>query len=137
MKNLVIATSLSLALIASTSALAMPPKPAKCPGVSALQTTKFELAQQDKDGTWVAGSLHNNYDTTDAWTFVMGKINATDETDAVTKAEAALSTLTFQTGPVAIEQYGLWACGYYTGEGYPAVSVTPALGFNLSATLLK
>lgn len=137
MKKLLIATSVSLAFIAAQATLAMPPKPAKCPGVKALKTSEFDIAQQDKDGTWVAGVIHNNYDTKDAWTFAIGKINATSQQDAMDKAEAGLKTLTFQTGPIAVEKYNLWACGYYTGEGYPAVAVTPALGFNTAAQLVK
>src|SRR5438105_9087926 len=104
MKKLLIATSLSLALIASQTSLAdMPPKPAKCPGVSSLQGTKFELVQQDKDGTWVTAVLHDNYDTSDAWTFIMGKITANGENAAMKKANNALKSLSFQAGPVAIE----------------------------------
>ena len=33
------------------------------------------------------------------------------------------------------EQYGLWACGYDTQAGYPAIAVTPALGLRAAALL--
>src|SRR5580700_11144562 len=99
MKKYFIATSLSLALMGSQSSFAMPPKPAKCPSINALQSASLEAAGQEENGSWDVGTLHNNYDTNDAWTFMMGKIVANSEQDALKEATASLKSLTFQAGP--------------------------------------
>jgi hypothetical protein len=131
-KLLVAASILAFA----TAAQALPPKPAKCPGAAAINSVGLskDVVAQDKDGLWVVGVMKNKYDTKDAWTFVVGRIDAKDAKDAFKKASATLPTLKFQQGPIAIQQLNKWGCAYSTDAGYVAISVTPQLqGMSLSS----
>ncbi len=138
MQKILIATSISLALIVSAAANAMPTKPAVCPTAIALQAANFELVQKHPEKeTWIAAQLHNNFETEDAWSFAVVKIQADNEADAKAKAEASLASIQFKDGPIAFEKYNVWFCGYSTAEGYFAAAVTPAIGFNLFSALIK
>jgi hypothetical protein len=129
MKLNMFASALTIALFTiSTSHAAMPPKPEKCPGATTFQNVAFDAAQKDNQGNWVAGVMSNKYDTKDTWTFVVAKIKATSESDAIAKATASLKTVKFIYGPLPNEEYNIWGCVYSTAAGYPAVSVTPAMG---------
>ena len=123
MKKILISTICSLIL---NSAAAMPPKPAKCPSVSALQTSVFVDADQDEDGVWEVGVLNNNYDTKEGWTFFLRNLFANGRQDALNRGTKALKTLSFQQGPTAISDFDMWVCNYITAEGYEGVAVTPA-----------
>jgi hypothetical protein len=111
----------------------MPPKPAKCPGASSIASFGVDVVESDKDGTWVAGVLSNNYDTQNAWTFALGKISARNANEARDKAMDSLGSLSFRYGPVAVEQYNVWACLYGTAEGYMGVTITPQLSLGLKS----
>jgi hypothetical protein len=136
--NIKLVTSvLTAALFALNTANAMPPKPAKCPDPSAIANVGFDVVEKDNQGTWVAGVMSNPFNTQDNWTFVVGKIKATSQSDARAKATASLKTLKFIQGPIAIEQYNVWGCAYGTAVGYPAVSITPAMGVSNASTLVE
>ena len=115
----------------------LPPKPSKCPGVSAISSVGIQIAQPGDNGTWVAGVLSNRYDTTDAWTFAVGDISASSEQDAKAKATDSLSSLNFKMGPIPVTQYNVWACLYTTSQGYRAIAVTPSLGLVSSSHSYK
>lgn len=111
----------------------LPPEPAKCPGTSTIASVGIENVEQDhQDGTWGGGVAGNNYDTTDRWTFAVIGITANDASDARVKAVASLKSLQFKHGPIAFEDFDIWACFYKTAQGYNAVTVTPALGLSPS-----
>ena len=129
MKVKLLASIVTTAVLAVSSANAMPPKPAKCPGATALQSVSLQLAERDNDGLWVVGVMSNVYDTKDKWTFVLAKIPAASDKDAKTHAAEAMKTLKFAQGPIPVEQYGVWACAYSNAKNFPGISVTPALGF--------
>ena len=139
MKLKLFTSVLASALLAATTAYASPAKPAVCPEASAIKAGGVELAQKAQDGTWVAAVISNKYSTKDSWTFVIGKIKATDEDDATTKALAAMKSLKFTQGPfpVKVQGYEGWACAFTDNKNYPAVTVTPALGLHGASELLK
>lgn len=124
-KLLIAATALAF----TSNAFALPPKPAKCPGVEAIRAGGLskEIVEQDRDGTWLVALIKSNYDTKDSWSFVVGKIQAKDRADAFKKASASLASLTFRQGPIPVTQIKRWACMYATDQNYVAVSVTPDL----------
>lgn len=123
-------------LLSTSLAYAMPPKPAMCPDASALQGVSLDVVQRDKDGTWAGAVISNKYNTTDKWTFVIGKIPASDEGEARTKAADAMTSLKFDMGPVAVQQFNVWACLYSNAKNYPAITITPALGFKLGKQII-
>lgn len=129
MKKVFLPSVISALLLVGV-AQAMPPKPEKCPDVSAIKSVGVEVAERANDGTWVAGVLSNHYDTQDDWTFGMIKIRARNEDEALKKAAKGLGSLSFQHGPMAVEQYNVWACLYNTATGYPAVTINPAQGLS-------
>lgn len=124
-KLLVAATALALV----SSAYALPPKPVKCPSEDAIRAGGLskEVVEQDKDGTWLVALIKSKYDTKDSWSFVVGKIPATDRAEAYRKAVASLATVTFKQGPLPVTQIKRWACMYGTSQNYIAVAVTPDL----------
>ncbi len=126
MKKYFIATS--LALLAS-QALAMPPKPDKCPSVDALQNSKFEVAGVDYDGNWVAALRQSNFDTQEAWSLVMLNLEANNEQEALVNATNQLSTLAYNQGPIASPEFESWYCIYNDAKGEKAITVTPTLNF--------
>jgi hypothetical protein len=129
---------LSLALIFVQNAYAdMPPKPAKCPSATSIASVGIELVEKDQNGTWAAGVLSNTYNTNDKWTFAVGPIVASNSSEARGKAIESLSSLSFNRGPIAVEQYNVWACLYRTDQGFMGVAVTPAFGLKPALHLVK
>lgn len=127
MKKYFIATTISLALIASQPSLASPPKPAKCPSVSALQNSNFNFAKKQYEGGWAVGDLQSNYDTVDSWTFFVFDITANNEQGAITNANRSIKNLAFNAGPSFYAEKERWACFYMTSEGNYAASYTPVV----------
>lgn len=120
---------LAASILAATSALAYPPKPAKCPDAATIAAgglSKSVIAK-DQNGQWVVGMMKSKYDTKDNWTFVVGRISATGPEDAYDKATAALHSLKYQQGPVAMQQISKWGCTYSNNANYAAIAVTPSL----------
>src|SRR5687768_196324 len=112
-KLLAVALATSTLFLASTSFANMPPKPAKCPGASAIPAVKFDAAQMNQqDGSWIVGTIHSKYDTKDTWTFALVGIQAKNESDARTLANKAVKSLSFIGGPIANDQYQVWGCLY-------------------------
>lgn len=119
----------SMILFLSQSALAeMPPRPEKCPDVSAIQSRGVaDIERGNAPGKWFASVLSNSYHTKELWTFVLGPIEATDENDAKNKAVTSLASLTLEEGPLPVEWLNRWVCTYNNKSGYSAVAVTPAV----------
>src|SRR5438876_154696 len=113
-QKLVSVALLFLAFIFHQAAFAMPPQPIRCPSVNAIQSVGIQIVEQTQSGTWIAGVLSNNYDTTDNWTFAVGEINARNSDDARVKAVDSLNTLSFQSGPISVDEYNVWGCLYST-----------------------
>jgi hypothetical protein len=138
MKKLLLITAASLSLIASTSTLAQNPKVTICPGVSALQSVKFDMARE-VNGKWQAGVLHNNFDTDLAWTFLVEGFVAKDANDAINIANEAAKSLSFVSGPTHVKVAGYeWdECEYTNAHGYESFAYTPAIDGNASLKLLR
>lgn len=116
-------------LAAATTANALPGKPAKCPAVNSLIIggVSRQVVEKGSDGFWAAGIRKNKYDTKETWTFVIGRILASDANDAYTKAAGSLNSLSFIQGPVYVAQTGKWTCYYNTAPGYLGVTVSPSI----------
>lgn len=121
-------TALSILALATT-ANALPNKPAKCPGVGSLIIGGLSRQSVEKaaDGLWAVGLRKNKYDTKDTWTFVVGRIIASDANDAYTKAAGSLNSLSLIQGPIYVAQTGKWTCYFNTAPGYLAVTVSPSI----------
>ncbi|MBI2786298.1 MAG: hypothetical protein HYX60_08355 [Legionella longbeachae] len=82
-----------------------------------------------EDGNWYGAVKSNKYDTTDAWTFVIGAFRANDENDAKQKALRAVNSLTFLRGPEGLDVNGQesWICLYNDRSGHRAATITPTM----------
>ena len=129
-------STLVLSAIAAT-AFAMPPEPAGCPDPNDIKNVSVDLVQRDRDGSWAAGIMNNKFGTNDDWTFVIAKIKAANEDAAKSKAQDGMQSLSEPQGPIAVEQYNVWACLYQNDKGYPAATVNPALGLSPMLNILK
>ena len=135
MKVKILTSIIATTLLTLSTAHALPPKPDKCPSVSALQSIALERAEKDNDGKWGAGVMRNNYDTKDSWTFVVGDIQADDESDAMNKARDAMTSLHFSEGPKPM--FDMWFCMYKNDKNYVSVAVNPPLDGMRAITKLK
>ena len=120
-----IMSSVLLLSLCHTSFADLPPKPASCPSISAIQAIGITYIEQD-DGAWYAGVLTNNYATNDKWTFALGSITAASESEARQKATDSLASLTLQRGPMPTN-FEKWVCLYNNKAGYNTVAITPAM----------
>lgn len=113
--------TISLVLLGLVNA-AYAEAPQKCPSASAIQNTPFYV---QKDGKHYAAFQDNHkYDTNDGWDFVIFYIDANSLDEATDKAKKALSTLTFNNGPV--RTLG-WKCFYNIEYGYEAAAYNSPL----------
>ena len=126
-KYLIIAT---LLLTLCTSVLAFPPKPENYPDaavIAAAGLTK-ETAQLGNDKLWTVSMMHVEYPgTNNAWTFIVSKIPAVSAQDAYLKAIASLGSMTYEQGPIKIEEILKWAVVYHSKEQYTGMAITPAM----------
>lgn len=139
MKMKVVASMLcmSLSCLAVQTSYAAASMPEKCPSVSAIQSVGVNIAEQAR-GTWFAGVLSNSYDTSDAWTFVIGPFSGTDKDDVLSQATNSLQTLTFIQGPENMDDSEEQSfCLYTADDQHYAVAVTPALGFSAARHALR
>ncbi len=113
----------TLAFSASAWAV-IPPQPEKCPSVAAITQTKFVTAQKSTDGSYGALML-SKFDAAEMWGFVVAEIPATSTQDALAKATAALSSLTFLSGPMYFASNNTWGCVYSVEAGYPVLALAP------------
>ncbi len=111
--------------------------PEKCPGESAIAAVGIESVANIVGSIWAAGVMSNNYDTTDAWSFAVAGIYASDEDEAREKATESLSSLQYVAGPISIPIVDAWGCLYQTSQGYQAVTITPPLGLKASLRFVK
>jgi hypothetical protein len=111
----------------------IPPQPERCPAVAALQKVGVSRQTLAINSLWFAGRRDNAFGTADQWTFIVGNITATNNSQAYDKAVTALSTLFFQAGPWYEREWNRWVCLYANAQGFPAVAFNPPLtSFNAS-----
>jgi len=125
--NLLLA--ISMALLA-TAAHAIPPKPERCPGADSIASVGIthEIITRDMNGEWVVLKPSSEYDTTGTrWSFIIGKIKAADEKEALEKAKSSLASLAFKQGPYPLQSISRWGCMYHNRQNYLATAVTPDL----------
>ena len=121
-----------LGFVTNLYAFQVPPQPTKCPAVVNIQKTSFISAKKFNDGSYGSFQL-GTYDTQDTWAFIVAHIPASSTQDAVSKAETALKSLSFYSGPQYFAQHNLWACFYDISSGYQAITVTPLPTATLNA----
>ncbi len=116
---------------------AMIPKPEKCPSVSTIQATSFDIIKQKKNSEngWEAWINSNNFDTNNDWVFMLDIPNANDEKDARAQALEAVKGLRLFEGPE--DMWDFWYCSYMNGQGYGAVAVTPSIPPSKAISLIK
>lgn len=108
----------------SSMVFAMPPKPAKCPGIPSIKSAGLAYAAPDA-GRYVVAQM-SKYDTTDTWIFAFINIPATSTAEAITKGNELLSTLSGAPVPYAVESQNVWACMYLTSQsGTYGIAFTP------------
>lgn len=128
MKNGLLIAATILAI--SSTAIATPSKPAKCPSADAIRAAGLSMdaiEQNQSDGSWAVGLMQSRYDTNDSWTFIVGRIAARNKNEAFERAKAALASLSFNQGPVLATRINRWECGYSNSAGFIAITVTPDL----------
>jgi hypothetical protein len=105
----------------------LPPLPQKCPSVPAIQAVGVSRVVIQIDNRWFAGRRQQHYDTTEAWSFIVANINATDAKEAYNIAAANLPSLAFRMGPFEASDH--WVCLYNTDlNDLPAITVTNPIG---------
>ncbi|MGQ3888451.1 DUF4949 domain-containing protein [Legionella sp. CNM-1927-20] len=118
----------ALPLVISQSVFAVTSdKPDACPTVKALSSIGVSNAEFVEDGdAWVTYRPSNSFETADKWTLVVLPIEAKNASEAVSKANKSLPSLTLLEGPR--EEDGMWGC-LYTNNDYSlmAIAVTPPL----------
>jgi hypothetical protein len=95
--------------------------PKKCPSVGAIQATHFLVEKEPGDTQFYLIQDNQPYDTDiteGSWTVTLWPIIATSIDDAMQKGKAALSTLSFQQGPIKNYWFGKPGCTYVTSVGY-------------------
>lgn len=134
-KSLLISSLIGAVYLSPAFALQQPPQPQKCPSASAIQAVGVSRTVIETSNLWFTGRRHQNYDTTDAWTFVLGNIVATGANDAYNKAVVGLTSLSFPTGPM-VGPLSKWLCLYTTLEGYTGVAITTPIALNQAQAYL-
>lgn len=114
---------LKLALFASTALLASSAfaTQVSCPAAATIKAAGVSKAAPHND-SFAVGS-YGNYGTPQFWGFVVSNVAASSPADALSKANAALMSLSLVNGPhkVATE---LTVCNYNIGFGYFATAIT-------------
>jgi len=116
-----------LMLLSTTALAATPSKPQKCPDIGDLKNARFTVAKAvEESNLWIVSQADDRYGTKQKWHFVVN-IEALDESDALKKAEIALSTMKLVEGPAAVEKD--WMCYYRNGQhdATAVTSTTPVL----------
>lgn len=104
--------------------------PHSCPKASLVRTIPLNVAKSEKSsGSYLAYNI-NTYGTKQRWAFIIGHIDASNQGDAVSKANEALPTLTdgATKKPAYDAQSGLYYCVYNIGYGYVAGAITSTDG---------
>lgn len=109
-----------LANTAFSSTVAMPNA---CPSMSEILTTRFDSVEKNSN-QWMVTSNHHRYATDSEWTFGLPVV-ANDETEATTKAEQYIKSMSFAYGPLEVSDG--WTCFYQSPEGQVAIAHTPSL----------
>ena len=116
--------ALSVAVLASQSVWAKPVSqaPGKCPSVqSFIQSGVSDASPTDEDvSKWWGIEEKSNFDTDQPWMFFVGAVKAASKSEALSKANAAIPTLQFTSGPE--ENGNVYLC-FYRGEGVSALAV--------------
>ncbi len=124
------ALSLPLFLLTINTEAAPFPQPQVCPDVASIQNVGVSHRMvQETSFNWFTGRRDQKYNTDYNWTFLIGKIPAATVDQAYNLAVLGLSSLSFTLGPV-IGPLEKWVCYYSNAEGFPAVAVSPPIGFN-------
>jgi hypothetical protein len=105
----------------------IPPQPERCPTVEALQAVSVSRQTIAINSLWFAGRRDNAFGTKNQWTFIIGNITATNNSQAYSKAITALSTLFFQAGPWYEREWNRWVCLYANAQGFPVIAMDPPL----------
>ena len=114
MKKILLCTLAALSVTPIT--WAQQPRPEGCPSINAIQTVGFDSAGKDNDHYSVCQT--SNYDTSNKWTFVIWRVNASSQYEAYSKAIAALATLSGSPEPEYLN--GHFVCRYNIGDAYTA-----------------
>ncbi len=126
-KIMMVCITLFLSNITFANNIFVSEKPKSCPSASEIISVGLSpRLVRDNDGKWYAGRTSRSYGTTHKWTFVIGGITAANASDALIKANAALLTLTFKSGP-SKQPAEKWLCLYNNASNYLAGAVTPPI----------
>lgn len=111
--------------VALTSLASERSSPKSCPKASVLKSIPLNVAKLDKEtGDYFAYNV-NTYGTKNRWAFIIGNIEASSQSDAVTKANEALPTVTdAMKKPHYDAESELYVCVYNVGNGYVAGAIT-------------
>jgi hypothetical protein len=112
----------------TTSAIAYPPKPDKCPSAAAINDERntAEVAVQDFNKQWAVTMTRSTYDTVNGWSLIVGRIDADNEEDAISKALAVLATLGDPKGPTPVQRLNKWGCVYSNPQNYVVTTINPS-----------
>lgn len=123
-------TALCLVMGLCMPTYALPPKPAKCPGVASIKAAGLNYTLEAEDGYVVLQM--GRYDTLDTWAFGFTAIKATSKDAALTIGKDMLTTLSGSPKPLPLASQNIWVCVYQTADGQHGVAITPV---NLSTKL--
>lgn len=132
MKNFIKKSAILASLLAVNYTYALPPQPAVCPDVNFIKVGSVSNVVLQVNNLWIAGRRNMTYNTTDHWTFLMTNIKAANSTEAYQKALLALTTLTFQLGPISGSEK--WLCLYSSDSGNPAYTITTPIALRDALT---
>jgi hypothetical protein len=112
--------------LCQTTFAAMPPKPAKCPTASDLQSAIFFFAQKPDDAPGYIAMTMGNFNTQDQWAVMMAFLQTDDILGAILEANTVKSNISGNPRPIPVEDQNVWVCPYgVSGTSYQVLAVTP------------
>jgi hypothetical protein len=120
-KHIVICTLAALTLYSSAWGDTTSAKP-QCPTASEIRSLGVGTVAFNQG--YYATTKFDAYHTANLWGFGIVNIVATSRADALKKANAALSSLEFVSGPHHSPSLNAWGCFYNIGSGLHAEALT-------------
>lgn len=121
-------TTLFAMIILQATFATAPKKVEQCPSTEAIRSVGVNCIVFNSNENWAASNVHNTYDTSVEWTFIVGNTGdrADNENDARQKVMHELQSVTRTQGPI-YNELGDTICFYKTNKINHIMAITPIL----------